>query len=78
MSAQTQIIRIKPARTRKAVEPRTCCPTHSNNCRFGKQHIWAGPYLLDAGRPVDGKVWSDPDSVKCSNCEGTCDAEVSA
>jgi hypothetical protein len=74
----TTIIRVKPTRNRKPVEPRTCCPTHANNCHFGRGHLWAGPYLLDAGKPVDGKVWSEPDSVKCANCGAICDAEVAA
>lgn len=72
----SNVIRIKPVRNRKPVEPRTCCPTHANNCRFGKDHRWAGPYLLDGGKLVNGEKWSRPDSLKCSTCEGICDADI--
>lgn len=51
---------------------RTCCPTHTDTCRFGREHVWAGPFLLDGGRPVDGQVWSHPDDVHCAACAGTC------
>jgi len=72
----TTIIRVKRERTRKPAAPRTCCPTHTDTCKFGRQHVWCGPYLLDAGKPVNGEVWSHPNSVKCAYCNGTCDAEV--
>lgn len=55
--------------------PRTCCPTHTDRCRFGREHLWAGPFLLDQGRRVDGKVWSHPDDVKCAVCGGECVAD---
>lgn len=58
--------------------PQICCPTHADSCRFGRQHVWAGPYLLDGGRPVDGQIWSHEDSVKCHACGGICNAEVTA
>lgn len=65
-----EVIRVKrPDRPRKPVAPRTCCPTHRDTCNFGKQHVWAGPFLLDGG------TWSHPDDVKCSTCEGVCTAE---
>lgn len=54
------------------IMPRTCCPTHADNCRFGFSHAWAGPYLLDGGRSVGGRVWSHPDDVMCSTCGGRC------
>lgn len=50
---------------------RTCCPTHNDACRFGREHVWAGPFLLNRGRPVDGQVWSHPDDVQCAYCGGT-------
>lgn len=55
--------------------PRTCCPTHADNCRFGHAHLWAGPFLLDEGKPVDGQVWSHPGDVKCAQCGGNCTAD---
>lgn len=51
---------------------RTCCPTHRDRCRFGREHFWAGPFLLDGGKPVNGETWSHPDDVRCHVCEGVC------
>lgn len=59
----------------RTVAPRTCCATHADRCRFGRPHTWAGPFLLAAGRPVDGRVWSHPDDVACATCGGTCTAD---
>lgn len=56
-------------------KPRTCCPTHRDTCQFGRPHVWAGPFLLDAGRPLNGAVWSQPEDLKCSTCGGVCTAE---
>lgn len=74
------VIRIKPAKVRKAPAPKTCCTTHNDKCRFGRQHVYAGPFLLDSGRPVDGEIWSAPGVVHCQGCGGTCygDADDSA
>lgn len=60
---------------RAGMRPRTCCPTHADACRFGRDHTWAGPYLLDAGRPVNGAVWSHAGDVLCSTCGGQCVAD---
>ena len=65
-------ISIKPSRDRKPTAPRTCCPTHTDTCRFGRPHQWAGPFLLDGGRPVNGHIWSHPEDVHCVPCGGTC------
>lgn len=72
---RTTLIRIKPTRTRKTTAPRTCCPSHTDRCRFGDEHVWAGPFLLDGGRPVDGRVWSHDNDVRCAKCGGVCTAE---
>ena len=56
---------------------RTCCPTHTDNCRrnFG-EHLWAGPYRVAPGSPEDyGDGMSHPDDLKCGYCEGTCTAD---
>jgi len=68
-------IRIKPRRTRKAPAPRTCCPSHTDRCRFGRDHIWAGPFLLDGGKPAEGHIWSHDGDVRCDACGRVCTAE---
>lgn len=69
------VIKVKRPRTRRPTAPRTCCPTHTDLCRFGRDHVWAGPFLLDEGRPVDGRVWSHDTDVRCGTCGGVCTAE---
>lgn len=56
----------------KATTDRTCCSTHSDLCRFGREHRWAGPFLLDEGRQVNGEIWSHPDDIQCAVCGGVC------
>jgi len=51
-------------------KPRTCCPTHKDTCRFGRDHLWAGPFLLEGGG------WSHPDMLKCGYCDEVCSAEA--
>ena len=57
------------------LKPRTCCETHPDRCRFGRDHIWAGPFLLDKGKPVNGEIWSHPNDFKCAGCGGICTAD---
>lgn len=71
-------IPIKKSRVRKPPAPRTCCPTHTDNCLFGRWHLWAGPFLLDGGRPVDGEIWSHPQDVRCHMCGGVCSGDRDA
>ncbi len=47
-------------------KPRTCCTTHNDTCRFGRDHAFAGPFLLGKGE------WSHEDDVKCGICDGVC------
>jgi hypothetical protein len=70
-----EIIRVKRPRVRKPTAPRTCCLAHTDQCRFGRDHVWAGPFLLDGGKPVDGRLWSMEGDVKCANCGDICTAE---
>lgn len=63
-------IRVRPpSRPRKPTAPRTCCLTHRDTCNFGRQHIWAGPFIQDDG------TWSEPDVYKCAECGGICTAD---
>ena len=62
------MIRIKPTRTRKQLAPRTCCPTHTDTCRFGRWHTWSEGWYSETG------VWQE--SSKCFNCDGVCDGEL--
>lgn len=62
----------RPPLARPGSLPRTCCPTHADRCRFGREHVWAGPFLLDGGRELDGHKWSHADDVHCTGCGGVC------
>lgn len=53
-------------------KPRTCCTTHADNCKFGRDHSFSGPFLLNEGYMVDGKQWSHEDDMKCTTCGGIC------
>ena len=69
-------IKIKRSRVRKPTAPRTCCPTHTDTCKFGRQHGWSmgwigGPYSIN---PNSEPGWHD--SMHCSDCGGFCMAEL--
>lgn len=68
------VIKVKPSRVRKPPKPRTCCPTHNDTCRFGRDHVWAGPYYQPNG--TRWSTWRDDGSVICAECGAICEAEV--
>ena len=64
-------------------KPRTCCTTHADRCRFGGEHVFSGPFIIEMiGNPPTFQ-WSHPDDAKCATCGGICygnraDAELPA
>lgn len=69
-------IPIKRSRVRKPVAPRTCCETHTDTCKFGRDHVWSMGWI---GGPKSGLGFGEPgwhDSAICSNCLGICVAEL--
>lgn len=76
MSAKPTVIRVKPTRVRKPAAPRTCCPSHTDTCKFGRDHQWASPWL---GGPLSGLGVGEPgwhDSEICAGCLGVCTADM--
>lgn len=68
----TTMIRVKPSRNRKPVAPRTCCPTHTDACQFGREHRWSMGWI---GGPKSGLGIGEPgwhDSTICVTCKGIC------
>lgn len=72
----TTSIKIKPSRTRKPVAPRTCCPTHTDTCRFGRDHLWSFPWIggPKSGLGIGTEGWHD--SSICHGCMGICVADM--
>lgn len=69
-------IPVKRSRTRKPTAPRTCCDTHTDTCRFGRDHLWSIGWI---GGPKSGVGIGEPgwhDSAICSTCHGICTAEL--
>lgn len=66
----SQVVRIHAERPRKPVAPRTCCPEHTDTCRFGSKHLWTSPWVDEHG------TWHGTD--KCFGCQGVCSAELRA
>lgn len=69
-------ITIKRSRNRKPTAPRTCCKTHTDTCRFGKEHAWGIGWV---GGPLSGvgvgeEGWHD--SMLCVTCKGICTADM--
>lgn len=51
---------------------RTCCETHTDTCRFGREHKWSIGWI---GGPKSGVGIGEPgwhDSMICSICLGVC------
>jgi len=72
----TAIIRVKRTIIRKPTAPRTCCPTHTDTCRFGKEHRWAAGWI---GGPLSGVGIGEPgwhDSSLCVTCNGICTGDL--
>lgn len=72
----TMVIRITPSRTRKPVAERTCCPTHTDTCQFGREHRWSMGWI---GGPKSGVGIGEPgwhDSMLCIVCTGVCVADM--
>ena len=61
---RSNVIRVTADRTRKATAPRTCCETHTDTCKFGRQHTWSVGWYDEAGE------WQE--SAKCFECDGVC------
>lgn len=69
-------IRIQRSRTRKPTAPRTCCPTHADACKFGRDHVWSIGWI---GGPLSGLGVGEPgwhDSMICTTCMGICTADM--
>jgi len=78
MSAQIAGIPVKRTRVRKPVAPRTCCATHTDTCRFGRDHVWSLGWIggPKSGIGVGEEGWHD--SAICSTCLGVCVADLEA
>lgn len=63
-------------RIRKPVAARTCCETHTDTCRFGRDHLWCIGWIGGprSGLGVGAPGWHD--SAICSNCLGICTADL--
>lgn len=69
-------IPITRTRVRKPTPKRTCCPTHAENCKFGRDHVWGVGWI---GGPKSGLGIGEPgwhDSMVCSTCLGICIADM--
>lgn len=69
-------IKIKPSRDRKPVAPRTCCETHTDKCKFGRDHRWSIGWIggPKSGLGIGDEGWHD--SSVCSTCLGICVADM--
>ena len=69
-------IRIKRTRNRKPVAPRTCCETHTDTCRFGREHQWGIGWIggPKSGLGIGEEGWHD--SAICAVCHGICTADL--
>jgi hypothetical protein len=57
-------------------KPRTCCETHRDTCKFGRDHRWSIGWFGGAksGLAFGEDGWHD--SMICSDCLGVCVADL--
>lgn len=69
-------IRVKRTRTRRPTAPRTCCPTHTDTCKFGRDHRWSIGWIggPKSGLGIGDEGWHD--STICGECKGICTADL--
>jgi len=75
-SSAKVMIKVKPSRERKPTAPRTCCSTHTDMCKFGRDHRWSTGWI---GGPKSGVGFGEEgwhDSALCINCYGVCVADL--